>query len=80
MKTTVTVTSRSVVRLPAKLRKALGIKAGGQLIAEITSKGLLLRRAVTLPIEIYSEKRIREFDDTETVLGEILRRKKQSAR
>jgi AbrB family looped-hinge helix DNA binding protein len=80
MKTTLTVTMSGVVTLPTKLRKALGIKAGDQLIAETTPTGLLLRPAVTLPIEIYSEKRIREFDDTETALGKILLRKKQSAR
>jgi AbrB family looped-hinge helix DNA binding protein len=78
MKTPLTVTSRGVVTIPAKLRKALSIKAGDQLIAEITPDGLLLR--LTLPIEIYSENRIREFDDTETALGKALRRKKQPAR
>jgi antitoxin PrlF len=80
MKTTLTITSRGVVTLPAKLRKALGLNADDQLIAETTSEGLLLRPAVTLPIEIYSEKRIREFDEAEAELGKILRRKKKTAR
>jgi AbrB family looped-hinge helix DNA binding protein len=80
MKATLTVTSRGVVTLPAKLRKALGLNAGDQLIAETTPDGLLLRPAVTLPVEIYSEKRIREFDQAETELGKILRRKKKAAR
>jgi antitoxin PrlF len=80
MKTTLTITSRGVVTLPAKLRKALGLNADDQLIAETTSEGLLLRPAVTLPIEIYSEKRIREFDEAEAELGKILRRKKKPAR
>jgi antitoxin PrlF len=80
MKTTLTISSRGVVTLPAKLRKALGLNADDQLIAETTSEGLLLRPAVTLPIEIYSEKRIREFDEAEAELGKILRRKKKTAR
>jgi antitoxin PrlF len=80
MKTTLTITSRGVVTLPAKLRKALGLNADDQLIAETTSEGLLLRPAVTLPIEIYSEKRIREFDEAEAEFGKILRRKKKTAR
>ena len=75
MKTTLTVTSRGVVTLPAKLRQMLGIKPDDQLIAETTPKGLLLRPAVTLPIEIYTEKRIREFDDAEAELGKVLGRK-----
>ena len=80
MKTTLTITSRGVVTLPAKLRKALGLNADDQLIAETTSEGLLLRPAVTLPIEIYSEKRIREFDEAEAELSKVLRRKKKPMR
>jgi len=72
MKTTLTVTRRGVVTLPAKLRQALGIKADDQLIAETTPEGLLLRPAVTLPIEMYSETRIREFDQAETELEKTL--------
>lgn len=83
MKTTLTVNSRGVVTLPAALRRALGIKADDQLIAETTPDGLLLRPAVTLPVEMYSEKRIREFDEAEAELAEVLsrrRRPKKSAR
>lgn len=72
MKATVTITSRGVITLPAKLREALGLKADDQLIAETTSEGLLLRPAVTLPVEIYSEDRIREFDAEESALAERL--------
>jgi len=77
MKTTLSVSRRGVVTLPAKLRQALGIKADDQLIAETTPEGLLLRPAVTLPIEIYSDKRIREFDEAEAELEKVLRRKKK---
>ena len=42
MKTTLTITSRGVVTLPAKLRQALGLKADDQLIAETTPEGLLV--------------------------------------
>jgi antitoxin PrlF len=80
MKATLTVTSRGVVTLPAKLRRALGLKAEDQLIAETTPEGLLLRPAVTLAVEIYSDKRIREFDEAETDLDKLLRKKKKPAR
>jgi AbrB family looped-hinge helix DNA binding protein len=72
MKTTVTVTSRGVVTLPLGLRKALGIKPEDTLIAETTPDGLLLRPAVTLPVEIYTPQRIREFDDAEEELAKAL--------
>jgi AbrB family looped-hinge helix DNA binding protein len=68
MKTTLTVTRRGVVTLPAKLRQALGIKADDQLIAETTPEGLLLRPAVTLPVEIYS---------AEAELDKVLRRRRK---
>jgi len=80
MKTTLIVTSRGAVTLPVKLRRALGLKADDHLIAETTPEGLLLRPAVTLPVEIYSEKRVREFDAAEAELEQFLRRKKKLAR
>jgi AbrB family looped-hinge helix DNA binding protein len=78
MKTTLTVSRRGVVTLPAKLRQALGLKAEDQLIAETTPEGLLLRPAVTLPLELYTEKRIREFDEAEAELDKALRRPKRA--
>ncbi len=76
MKATLTVTSRGVVTLPARLREALGIKADDHLIAETTPEGLLLRPAVTLPVEMYSDKRISEFDQAEADLEKAIRGKK----
>ena len=80
MKARLIVTSRGVVTLPAKLRQALGIRADDQLIAEITPEGLLLRPAVTLPVEIYTDQRLREFDEAEAELDKVLRRKKKARR
>lgn len=65
MKANLIVTSRAVVTLRAELRAALGLKADDRLIAEVTPQGLLLRPAVTLPIELCSADRIREFDSAE---------------
>ena len=74
------MTSRGVVTLPAKVRREMGLKADDQLIAETTPEGLLLRPAVTLPIEIYSKKRIREFDEAEAELDQVLRRRSKRRR
>jgi antitoxin PrlF len=73
MKSLITVTNRGVVTLPASLRRALGIKADDTLIAETTPEGLLLRPAVTLPVEIYSERRVQEFDEAEEDLARAMR-------
>lgn len=72
MKATVTITSRGVVTLPARLRQALGLKADDLLIAETTPEGLLLRPAVTLPIELYGAAREAEFDAAEAELAAAL--------
>ena len=69
----ITITSRGVITLPARLRKALGLRADDQLIAEVTPEGLLLRPAVTLPVEIYTPEREREFDESEADLAAALR-------
>lgn len=77
MKTTLTITSRGLISIPAKMRQALGLKADDQLIAETTPEGLLLRPAITLPVELYSDKRIQEFDEAEADLARLLMKKKR---
>ncbi|MEY6433212.1 AbrB/MazE/SpoVT family DNA-binding domain-containing protein [Thioalkalicoccus limnaeus] len=72
MKVTLTINSRGVVTLPAKLRRVLGLKADDHLIAETTPDGLLLRPAVMLPIEMYSPERENEFDEAEAELAAVL--------
>ena len=72
MKATVTLSSRGVISLPAKVRSELGLKADDVLLLETTSEGILLRPAATLPVEIYDEARIREFDAAESALAAAL--------
>lgn len=72
MSTTLTITNRGVISLPAALRKAVGLKPNDQLIAEATADGILLRPAVTVPLEMYSEARIAEFDEAEADLAAVL--------
>ncbi len=80
MKTNVTITSRGVITLPAKLRQALGLKADDHLIAETTAEGLLLRPAVTMPVEMYTPERVREFDAAEQNLAAYLAGKAPAAK
>jgi AbrB family looped-hinge helix DNA binding protein len=78
MQATVTINSRGVVTLPAKLRQAMGLKADDQLIAETTPEGILLRPAVTLPVEMYTPHREKEFDSAEAELAAVLARRKNT--
>lgn len=75
MKTTLTVTAHGSITLPARLRRQLDIGPGHQLIAEVTSDGLLLRPAASPAVELYDDRRITEFDEAEAELGEFLSRK-----
>ena len=47
--------------IPAKLRRIFGIEEGSEVIAEETPEGILIRPAVTVPLEIYSLERKAEF-------------------
>lgn len=68
-----TVTERGTLTLPAAIRKSLGLRGKQQLIVETTDKGeILLRPASVVPIEIYSEDRIAEFDKDDAALGALL--------
>jgi AbrB family looped-hinge helix DNA binding protein len=74
MQATLTLSSRGIITLPAKLRQAMGLKADDQLIAETTPEGILLRPAVTVPLEMYSPKRLAEFDEAEAELATVMQR------
>lgn len=62
---TITETSRIGQRgtfvIPASLRQRFGLEEGTDVIAEETAEGILIRPAVTLPVEIYSPARKAEF-------------------
>lgn len=67
------LTERGTVTLPSSVRKSLGLKGKQQLIVETTEAGeILLRPAALVPIEMYSEERIKEFTSGETELGNLL--------
>lgn len=75
MRAIVSITDRGVITLPAKLRKELRLKPEDLLIAEITAEGLLLRPTVTLPVELYTTEREREFDAAEAELAHVLEKR-----
>lgn len=77
MQVTLTINSRGVVTLPVKLRQAMGLKPDDQLIAETTPQGLLLRPAITLPLEMYTPERVQEFDEAEAELAAVLPKRKR---
>jgi AbrB family looped-hinge helix DNA binding protein len=64
MQETSKVGKRGMVVIPARLRRAFGIEEGTMVIAEARQDGILIRPAVTVPIEPiawYSPERRAEF-------------------
>jgi AbrB family looped-hinge helix DNA binding protein len=55
------VGKRGTLVIPARLRRRFGIEEGSEVIAEETPEGILIRPAVTVPIELYSSRRKAEF-------------------
>ncbi len=73
MQRKVTMGRRGIITIPAKMRQAFGLKQDDELIIEDTGEGLLLRPAMSVAIEMYSEKRIAEFAEDEEAIGRVIR-------
>jgi len=55
------VGKRGTFVIPAKLRRRFGVEEGMELIAQETPNGILLRPALTVPLELYEPARKAEF-------------------
>ncbi len=54
------------VSIPRAILKRLGLQGDASLLVDTTEDGaIVLRPAAVYPIEIYSEARIREFDEAD---------------
>ena len=58
----ININGRGTLTLPKELRRRIGLKSSGQVVAEETPDGILIRAGVTFPVEIYSGKRLAEFN------------------
>jgi antitoxin PrlF len=80
-KSTVLVSARGQITLPADLRHRLGIKDGGVVTLEERNGEVILRPAAVVELTVYSDKDIARWD-AEDELSEAERRrvKKKLAR
>ena len=62
MRESVVVSSRGQITLPAKIRKRLGIRAGGLILLEERGEEVVLRPAAVVEIETYSDDQIAKWD------------------
>ncbi len=56
----ISIDDQGTLTLPKELRQRLGQR---QVVAEETNDGVLLRATENLPVEIYSDARLREFEE-----------------
>lgn len=52
---------RGTLVIPAALRRRFGLEEGSDVIAEETPEGILIRPAMTVPIELYGPGRVAEL-------------------
>ncbi len=62
MRESVIVSNRGQITLPAKIRKRLGIRAGGLILLEERGEEVVLRPAAVVEIETYSDHQIAKWD------------------
>jgi bifunctional DNA-binding transcriptional regulator/antitoxin component of YhaV-PrlF toxin-antitoxin module len=73
----ININNRGILTLPKEMRRRLGVNGNSQIIAEETGDGVLLRAGVTFPVELYSDKRLAEFDrNNEQALARFRLKKK----
>jgi len=62
MKQTLMVSNRGQLTLPANLRKRFGIKDGGAVILEERDNEVVLKPALVLEVEMYSDAQVAAWD------------------
>jgi AbrB family looped-hinge helix DNA binding protein len=62
MSDTLVVSSRGQITLPAALRKRLGIKGGDVVILEDRGNEVVLKPAIVLEVQPYSDEQIARWD------------------
>ena len=76
----VELSARGQLTLPAAVRKALGVEPGDPLVVTIHEGKAILEPAVVVPIERYTNERIREFERASRMSAEELRKARRKWR
>lgn len=71
----VKVGKKGQVTIPRSVLRAAGIAEESRVMLEATSDGaIVMRQAVVYPVELYTDERIREFEETNALPAAMERR------
>jgi AbrB family looped-hinge helix DNA binding protein len=63
------------VTIPRSVLKAAGIAEESRVVLEVTGDGsIVMRQAAVYPVELYTDERVKEFDETNTIPAAMERR------
>jgi antitoxin PrlF len=65
MRQTLIISNRGQLTLPANVRKRFGIKNGGAVILEERENELVLKPAMVLEVEMYSDEQVLAWDEAD---------------
>lgn len=65
MRQTLIVSNRGQLTLPANLRKRFGIRDGGPIILEERGNELVLKPAMVLEVEMYTDAQVSAWDEAD---------------
>jgi AbrB family looped-hinge helix DNA binding protein len=67
MSQTLFVSNRGQLTLPASLRRRFGIKDGGAIILEERDNELVLKPAMVLEVEMYTDAQVSAWDEADSL-------------
>jgi bifunctional DNA-binding transcriptional regulator/antitoxin component of YhaV-PrlF toxin-antitoxin module len=73
----INMNARGTLTLPKGMRQRLGLKVGCQVVAEVTTKGVLIRPCVMLPAENSASQHRVEFENADVQTFRRYSRKKR---
>jgi bifunctional DNA-binding transcriptional regulator/antitoxin component of YhaV-PrlF toxin-antitoxin module len=60
----ISINDRGSITLPKDLRVKYGLDQSMQIILEESTDGIMLKPSATFPVEIYTEERLKEFQQS----------------
>ena len=67
MQRIISINKRGSLTLPKDIRLKYGLEDAKQVILEHNSEGIMIKPSATFPVEIYSEKRFKEFEESNEI-------------